>query len=608
MSSTAGVRDGLGDDSDSRRRHYLARVCTCFDNRFDNPDLELRQLQDKKSRIMPLTIGTCVFYCFIVIIQWIIPSDAVPTWVWLFYRTNNAASALWFVIFTAGHYFDWLDFASFDLQASLIGVHWLAYQSLTVNHMEKLLGGQPSRPAHDEAYQLIICFSFWSAVVCRTELRLWHQLALLHIHIIIWVGLGVHFGTPEETKGLWLKMTAAYYLIVLLLIQLNCRAERTSREMFVLRKRLERQVVQERALAKDEREAAMAKVSAAEQAALRSFMAAVFDTFGHLHWVRTGVNEPKLCFTSPGKFLNALMKQDMSGRPLDALLGKAPAHGEARDRWHHERQRLWTYAALEAAPQHEEEEQAEEQSKVLKVARKLTFTCTNATGNTFEAELFLRPGSEGRTLFGLLLLTRGDEIKLLSESNPDVFALETPIVSMMVRARTVGNSAFETTSCYSVSEDGSSADNAEVSTWVDAALDDLPVVVSSSTFSWLSRHEDGENVKLMDIVSGKHAFESWFRHCLSSWVNGEEQVLNPSFWHKVCLCPAASSRSFVEINSLCKFVSADIFEFERATAGRYKKVRIPVKLTFTSLTMKAKVPARGKSCFPDIDARPILCL
>lgn len=609
MSSTTSARHGLGDDADGMGRICPSRLCGCFNTSCDNSELELRRIQEKKTRIMPLIIGMCSFYCFIVIVWWLMPTDGLHTETWLFYRTNNVASGLAFLIFTAGHYFNWWDFANFDLQAILIGLHWLGYQSLTVNNTERLLGLQTSTPTHDEAYQLIICMAFWSAIVARAEIKFWYQLALLHIHMIIWVGLEILLERPEAADGLFLKMSAAYYFIILLMIELNRRAEKTSREMFVLRHLLERQVVQERALAKDERDAAMAKVSAAEQSALRSFMAAVFDIFGHLNWVRTGVDEPKLCFTSQDTSLNALMKQDLSGKPLDALLGRAPAHGEARDRWHLERQRLWNYAAREAAPQHEEEEQTEEQSGVLKVARKLTLTCTDATGNTFEAELFLRPGSEGRTLFGLLLLTRGDEFKLLSESSPDVPAMEK--LPMMPPVRTAGESAFESlTSCYSVSEDGTSADGAEVSVWVDAALNDLPVVVSSSTFSWLSRHEDGETVKLMDIVSGKHCFENWFRHCLSSWVHGEEQILNPSFWHKVCLCPAASSRSFVEINSLCKFVSADILDFERVTGtvGKYKQVRIPVKLTFTSLTMKARVTSRSKSSTQDVDPRPVICL
>lgn len=521
-----------------------------------------------------------------------------------FYRVNNVANSLSFVTLLLAHRFNWCRFEHFDLQLSAISAHCLIFQCLTRSHTEQLLGLNIGPPAYDEAYQIIMCLMWWAAVMPQAEIDVRYQLVLGHVNIIAWMGFGLRFGTPSATMGMFIKLSISYYLILGLLIDHNRRADQRRYDMLVLHHRLEQQVNQERGLARYEREAALAKISAAEQSALRSFMAAVFDIFGHLEWIRTGVDEPKLCFspTEQNTSLNALMKQDLSGKPLDALLGKAPPVGEAREKWHRERQRLWNYAVVEAEPQCEEDNG----ERVNNVARKLALTCVDSTGSPFEAEILMRPGSGAGTLFGLLVLTRREEIMPTSEASEAILEAGVATERLMREAiafKPVGETSWESTSRAS-SEDWQHYDNAQVSAWVDASDDALPIVACSATFSWLSRSGEGETLKLMDMVINKESFANWLRSCLSCWVHGENQTANPCFLYPVRLCTLASSRSFVEIKSLVQFASADLYEFERETAGKNKCMKVPVKLSFMSLTMKGLGaasqldPERGGSWLP----------
>ena len=109
-----------------------------------------------------------------------------------------------------------------------------------------------------------------------------------------------------------------------------------------------------------------AKVCAAEQEALQSFMVAVFDIFGHLVWKTSTIDdEPHLCFEDePNVALDELLQQPLRGQSLEALLGM---RSEISQR---ERLRLWEYASAEASSS-----EAEPRSNTRICARKIGLTC-----------------------------------------------------------------------------------------------------------------------------------------------------------------------------------------------------------------------------------------
>ena len=77
-----------------------------------------------------------------------------------------------------------------------------------------------------------------------------------------------------------------------------------------------------------------------------------------------------------------------------------PLHGAEKDRWLHERKRLWTYACCEAVMPPAGDGDEEPISK--EPAPKISVTGSNAHGQPVDLELFVMPCGDGRVLFGIL--------------------------------------------------------------------------------------------------------------------------------------------------------------------------------------------------------------
>merc|ERR1740121_2274160 len=177
-------------------------------------------------------------------------------------------------------------------------------------------------------------------------------------------------------------------------------SESTSPKHFLTRINLELQM--RRGVESAEREHRL-EVKAAEQRALLSFVRSMFDIFGRLVW-RTSddIEEPRLCFSADdNRALDDLLQGSASEQPLDVLLGARPtAPGSDRDRWHQERQRLWTYIGAEVgerATESAEREHLQGQG----MARNVAVTCRTADGQLEMVDLFVAKAGDDMC-FGVL--------------------------------------------------------------------------------------------------------------------------------------------------------------------------------------------------------------
>jgi len=304
-------------------------------------------------------------------------------------------------------------------------------------------------------------------------------------------------------------------------------------------------------MAQAEREGVVAKVCAAEQVALHSFMVAVFDIFGQLEWrTSTHDDEPRLFFEEkPNTALNELFHKPMAGQSLEALLGQA----SGGDLWRRERQRLWEYAALEAGPQEETSPGASRRAHM--VARKIGLTCMDASNSALEIELFMRPASAGKAIFGILVIrgetTWGQETTLIMN-------VPRPWATTASVAKSGGSCGSNTSSNgeeFTLPLDEATGRATEVFAWIDAQGEGMPIQKCSVGFTLLSGPSP-MGVKFYDMLDDDPDFIKWLQNVLMGLLTRNEESLNLSDMettHRVKLRHTGSSaRRLLAIRAECQ--------------------------------------------------------
>jgi len=363
--------------------------------------------------------------------------------------------------------------------------------------------------------------------------------------------------------------------------------------MWVLQKQLKQQAEEERALAQAEREMVVAKVTAAEQAALHSFIVAVFDIFGHLVW-RTSCHddEPRLCFADePNAALDELLQQGVAGKSLEVLLGKP--HDE--ELWKRERQRLWEYAALEAAS-----EDICHEANAHIVARKIGLTCTDASNTAFEIELFIRPGSAGSVIYGILVLHRGHPgVVAEAERSVSIDRGEERYSGVYAGSRSSGSSVSSRSSGIELllPIDDSTGCVGEVFAWVDAAGHGLPILKCSAGFTLISG-PSSSGILFLEMLDDAAGFMRWFQHMLNSYfvedVEDKYQVPSARCHIRLHHVGRPSASNALELRAECAMdvegtlSGTEDFEIDDGSG------LVPVLLVFRNVTQHRRKRVRKK--------------
>lgn len=526
---------------------------------FDDPEMECRYLMDRRRRQLPklrilsgIFVAACVIWLFM-------PKGDMRMKVWYFYRANNFISALGALTFVIIFHRCPSSMRYHDLAVTFWAMHFLAVNSLTRAHTEQILGLETSAPVHDEGYQLVICSAWIAGFLAHAEIRLQYFVVIIHIGLACWVALCLHYGTSLENAVLF-KLTAMYYVLcVCITIQIRL-GEKGRQTMWMLMEKFHRQADEERAVAQAERETVVAKVNAAEQEAIHSFMVAVFDIFGHLEWrTSTYDDEPRLCFEeTPNVALDDLLRQSVKGQSLEVLLGAPPAAASGdRERWRRERQRLWEYAAIEAA-----EIPETDGNKTAHVARKIGLTCADAVGNSFEVELFIRPGFAGSAIFGILVLQRafGDSAPEQNHQHPYSVDIGMPgprtSGTRSVRSAGSGRSSSSAGSGWPLPLLRSNGCQEEISAWVDASCEGLPILKCSVGFTLIAGPSP-LGLLLLDMLVDGNGFLSWLQFNMNAIASDEPQQDargSSTMTREVKLRPPGSASSFIEFRAECSLV------------------------------------------------------
>lgn len=308
-------------------------------------------------------------------------------------------------------------------------------------------------------------------------------------------------------------------------------------------------------------------------------MAAVFDIFGHLQWrSQSEMDEPRLCFDDDCNppALQELLGHPVAGSPLEVLLG--PCHsrrGNERDRWHRERQRLWDYAALEAR----NDSDPESQSRVL--ARKIALTCVSPSRRKFEIELFVRPCSAGRALFGILV----------QQGAPHADPL-----APQVATHPLGNGNLVRSSSHVDSNASSSNASSEplplvdsesdmsmdlVSVWIESAKAGYPLLKSSIGFRLLSGPTE-LGMRFSQLLVDRASFSVWLQKCVDSFLE-DPTTANLPGPIQLRLQPIGQAGSFMQFKAECNMDFQSLGEGINTVmaSGAYS---LPTRLVFSNIT------------------------
>lgn len=233
------------------------------------------------------------------------------------------------------------------------------------------------------------------------ELRTCYYVILMYAVLAAQVWFYVRPGTEPLSGESLVSLIIVFHSYHLFLFVNFYIEAGTRRKLFRAQLEVEEHFESRMALAQAEHKAA---IDTQEQAAVQSFVRAVFDVFGSLIWKSAGeFEEPRLYFAQePNPALDELLGQPSADQPLDLILGPQPAVlGDAQERWQQERQRLWSYAALEAShPTGEPTESGQAQGSDM--ARKIAMVRHVGEGKTQNIELFVQKSGD-IVLFGVLL-------------------------------------------------------------------------------------------------------------------------------------------------------------------------------------------------------------
>lgn len=330
---------------------------------------------------------------------------------------------------------------------------------------------------------------FAHAVSSILELKWYYFAAFLHFIIVIQAAFVLLFGASMMPAVQRLQTILFTYFGFLVMIWASFGNEATRRELFAARVRLERDLEQDRELAKAERALALKD---AEQAALLSFVRSVFDIFGRLVWNAVGdFEESRLHFAQEDNpALEELLQRPASQQPLDILLGPMPAvPGSSRDQWQEDRQRLWSYVQREVGESTGEMAEEEQPPQGQGLARKIAVTCRAAEMQAETIEIFVQRSPDGEVLFGIL---RGASCAAEVEATPSEIRQYKSALKQ-ISSRSATESISSSASSASSNSSSSTADlwhlvsrdSKDVSFVIDAADSSSPIMRCSAEYHML---------------------------------------------------------------------------------------------------------------------------
>jgi len=475
--------------------------------RFEDKSLELRYVAERRARVLPMLKVMSAVYLFIWVFWWLLPHEDMAFEVWLFFRINSGISTIGCAISTLFLLQRQEAWRHYDFVATFWGCHFLVFQAFSRTSTETLLGLETNTPGHDEGLQVLCCIGWIIGFLCFAEVNLLYLLWLVHFGPLVWVLNGVWLGVSTSTE-MFIKLSLVYYLISMLTLFQAIRSERACRQMLQMQVSLERQAQMERSLVQAERTAIVNKAFAVEQQALRAFMAAVFDIMGQLEW-RTieADSEPTLCFIDePNPALDSLLKTSTSGMPLEVVLGPPPdPRGPGRDKYTKERQRLCSYAYMEATRPREDAGESTGHCST----RKISITCADSSGQQFEAELFIGPGGSDRALFGMLLLNAGQHDFAARHEPKDRFPNFAQIGCDSSSSDWTNPVSSNTSSEGALLMlESAEAQKGDFAVWVDASNPQLPILKCTVAFTCLSG-PSSSGAYFIDWVEEREAFYRW---------------------------------------------------------------------------------------------------
>lgn len=268
------------------------------------------------------------------------------------------------------------------------------------HYLGQALGANVPSTAYGESTASVIMM-FLMHLGGFLELRFPYYIIFAYLMVAVQIAFNILFGTdPMNAQQRFDTLLFSHFCHILIFVNFYTE-EGVRRDLFRAQTDLEAHASKSLALAEVEHKAA---IGLKEQEALLSFVRSVFDIFGNLIFASADeFDEPRLHFESePNAALDELLEQSSARKPLDMVLGPMPMLlGDVRERWQQERQRLWSYAALEATKAADEPtEHSGVQGKGL--ARKIALTCTPGEGRAQSIELFIQRSGD-RVLFGILL-------------------------------------------------------------------------------------------------------------------------------------------------------------------------------------------------------------
>jgi len=560
----------------------------CFGNIMPGHENFKQRFEDeRRKRIVPKIRMFSLYFFLVNLSVALIPrSDSIPFEIWLYYRCWSLGSAAALVICSLIWTYSPRAWACYDVLNFVWGAHLMMQNQLTLRHTHKLFGTEPTIPVYDEGFALflniaaIACFWFYG------EPHFLPFTLMVHISICPWLCLGIFWGTDCSFLD-WTKLTVCYYFAAVMLL-LQCRREINHRvQLLSTCVALEEQLNTNKALAKSESDAAM---KGAQQAGLLSFTRAVFDIVGYLSWHTVEeFDEPRLCFSDEqNSALDELLQQPTAGKQLDILLGAMPPQrGPDRDEWQQERQRLWTYATVEARSYGS----AVSGDQELPPARKIALACRDVGSNRIEIELFVRAYCDGKALFGILAGPIDRSCRTPSVSTQPLLPGRMPSAPSEL---TCGSSLSSSSVLPLEDLNHLNGDDGAMA-WVDAAGHGLPLLKSTASFLALLGGPLPYGTRLE-----KRLIDGWVL-CdvlanrlkeMVAQVSIERDKLVGSL--EVSVRGPRCGKSFVQVRGTCTFDFSPTFE----VGDNWGEDAVPVLLTFSGMSApfierRVRVQKRG---------------
>lgn len=216
---------------------------------------------------------------------------------------------------------------------------------------------------------------------------------------------------------------------------------------------------------------------------------------------------------------------------------------------------------------------------------KIGLSCSDALGRPFEAELFIRPGSEGCAFFGLLVSKPSGE-DISGETSWGTTEKKLMSGALLSHRPTRAKSkASSIGSLSSVSDTTpvpleSAASPGEVRVWTSAYEPGLPILKCSAGFTFLAG-PSVVHLPLSSLIRDKTEFEMWTQRCVNIVEMGTDETVNSGdFQHVVRLRPPGAA-NMVEFGATCTIDPEQIRDFLDTMEDDGD---LDLQITFTSIT------------------------